>query len=210
MGTRLQVYGVDIGSPSKGKFAWARPGDASPSRDSADPATLASVVACDLRAGKKVALGFECPLYIPIAESLDRITAARDFESDRAWSATAGATAALVGLAEVTWLLRRIRESAGSVSPYLSWSAFRTAPAGLFLWEAFVTHQQRRQVSCTDHRDWLDARRAARAFLQQSRCWSGDPERASDVLSLVGAALLHAGWSTDLPLLRVPCRVVPA
>jgi hypothetical protein len=89
---------------------------------------------------------------------------------------------------------------------HLAWDSFAAAGTGLLLWEAFVSGASKRG----DH--VADARLAVDAFVRALP----DPKAAnavyctSRVYSLVGAALLRTGWSSDLGLLSQPCLVLKA
>jgi len=199
----MVIAAADIGSVSRGKFAWwASTGDT----DDA-PSTLAAMVAKALNEGEAVALGFECPLFVPLAANEKELTCARPGEGNRPWSAGAGSCALTTGIAQVTWILRAIRQSlVHERVAYLDWEAFEQARQGLFLWEAFVSGKAKAQ----DHVG--DARLAGEAFLASLP----DPRQAnavlceSEVQSLVGAALLRTGWAGTAALLGQPCIVVRA
>lgn len=68
----LVIYCADIGSIATDKFGWARDvgpgGNVEVRRGGSEIDVLASSVAEDLDDGRAVALGFECPQYIPVAE----------------------------------------------------------------------------------------------------------------------------------------------
>ena len=88
---------------------------------------------------------------------------------------------------------------------YLRWPDFVAVGSGVFLWEAFVT----KSAKLGTHSD--DAEAAVKHFL------SALPDPMSvglgatvEVHSLLGAALLRAGWSRDLTLLEQPCLVLRA
>jgi hypothetical protein len=160
----------------------------------------------DLNHGSQIALGFECPLFVPVRDDPEKLSQARDGEGNRPWSAGAGCGALCVGLTQVIWILDNLRQSLVVETPaFLSWSAFRAAKRGLFLWEAFVSGKAK-------GRDDLDD--AEKAI----RCFPGfypDPTVANAihenrVYSLIGAALLRTGWSEDLTLLSKPCLVIKA
>ena len=68
-----------------------------------------------------------------------RLTQARPGENDRAWSAAAGAASLTTGLAQVAWILDRIRRQSKNTKPFLDWRSFQRSQSGLFIWEAFVT-----------------------------------------------------------------------
>ncbi len=65
----LVVFCADVGSLKSGHFGWARsPSGEAPvvDHDSSKPADLADAVLDELLAGRPVALGFECSLFVPV------------------------------------------------------------------------------------------------------------------------------------------------
>ena len=139
----LTVCCADVGSVAAGNFGWALrdyPGPLHEVPAQASIAELADAVEARLRAGRPVALGFECPLFVPLRDDPAELTRARRGEGNRAWSAGAGSGSLATGLVEVTWLLTRLRRAL-EPPPALtvSWDAFTSGPGGLFVWEAFVT-----------------------------------------------------------------------
>lgn len=131
----LAVFCVDIGSVATKKFGWACSlvyADSDKAGSGSDMALFADTVAGNLNVGVPVALGFECPLFVPISDSPTRLTAARRGEGRRPWSAGAGSGVLATGLTETVWILRRIRERLVSpVNAYLEWSLFDRAGEGL-------------------------------------------------------------------------------
>jgi len=79
------------------------------------------------------------------------------------------------------------------------------ADVGLFLWEAFVTADAKGRTHAADAEIAVD-------------CFAGrlpdipaaNAVQETSVHSLIGAALLRTGWSTDLGLLETPCVVIRA
>jgi hypothetical protein len=204
---RLLVYCADIGSVKTGKFGWARLDvEAEELRGGDDIGELAAGLAADLNDARPVALGFECPLFVPLPAEPQELGGARPNEGNRAWSAGAGAGSMAVGLAEVPWILRRVAASVDGVEAYLEWSEFRDAGRGLFLWEAFVTDQAKGLT----HKE--DAAIGAEAFRDALE----DPPKhdalgaGEAVFSLIGAALLATGWRADREALSAPCLVIRA
>jgi hypothetical protein len=206
---RLAVYCADVGSIKQGNFGWARDwvpaGGIERHRGGAEILDLIDAVGDDLAAGAPVALGFECPLFVPVPDDPFRLGAARPGEGTRPWSAGAGTSALTTGLVQVAWVLVELRERRPADHVHLDWAAFEAAGVGLFLWEAFVTEQ----AKATTHVD--DATIAVACFTDALP----DPRSASTVtaerpLSLVGAAALWAGWSDDVELLRAPGLVLKA
>ena len=201
----LAVYCAEIGSVKNGNFAWAR-GERRARRSTIaetgnDIAELAKRVLLDFEAKQPVALGFECPLFVPVREDASQLTDRREGEGHRAWSASSGAQVLVTGLAQTLWLLRAVRCT--GVRAFLDWESFMRAQSGLFLWEAFVTSGAKGRSHTAD------ASIAVRYF------WKRFPEileasaiRERSVHSLIGAALLRTGWSQDLGLLKQPCIVI--
>ena len=205
----LAIYCADIGSIPNRRFGWACTDAAGNKierdRGGAEIDDLVETVAADIADGRAVALGFECPLYVPVPQQPLRLGTARSGESNRSWSAGAGAGALASGAVQVAWILHELRQRGLNAQPFLDWAAFTGAGAGLFLWEAFVTDR----AKAASHID--DATVAVTAF------WDALPDvtaanavTAERPLSLLGAALLWSGWSNDLALLHAPCLVIKA
>ncbi len=203
----LIVWAADVGSVRRHRFGWCR---ASWQQESIDTTTgtdilaFARGVADDLSDDKKVAIGFECPLFVPVADDPLFLTSARQGEGNRAWSAGAGAAALATGLAECVWIFEKIRLLAGvPIQPTFSWEKLLSQEANLFIWEAFVSGSSK----ASSH--WGDAEIAARTF------WAEYPDiakanavTAQNPYSLVGAALLRSGLTTDLSVLSEQCIVI--
>jgi hypothetical protein len=206
----LIIFCADIGSIKNDNFAWAR-GVVS-GKGSIEVygrkniSELVDAAAEDLNSGAAVALGFECPLFVPISDDPVRLTSARNGEGNRAWSAGAGLGALATGLTETVWILRELHKKIRiEVPAFVNWSDFCKAGNGLFLWEAFVTG------SAKGKDDLADAEKAVRCFAEAyPNILAINAIVESKVHSLIGAALLRTGWSTDLLLLEVPCVVIKA
>jgi len=204
----LAIYCADIGSVQKRHFGWARGGVAPVAkvRAGARISALARAIALDLDAGRPVALGLECPLFVPIAEEPTDLTSARRGEGNRAWSAAGGAASLTVGLTETVWILRAVRVLLhGGVQPFLEWRAFWRSGRGLFVWEAFVSSTAKGKTHAGD------AVIAVRRFVAcLPDIAQANAIKSNAVHSLIGAALLRTGWSRDLSLLEMPCVVIKA
>lgn len=189
------VFAADVGSVKSGNFGWARtePTDAAVvEHDHSSPADLAKAVAAELNARRPVALGFECPLFVPVPIEPLKLGAARLGEGARPWSAGAGTGALATGLVQMAWVLAAVRAVASDIPLFLDRHRFEEAGSGILLWEAFVTAEAKGNT----HLD--DAAIAVRAFTS----WLRDPAAASAVtaerpLSLAGAAALWSGWIDD-------------
>jgi hypothetical protein len=194
---------ADVGSVPNNNFGWWSATKASGNR----PSELVAHVASELDAGRAVALGFECPLFVPLYEDELRLTAARFGEGARAWSAGAGCGSLATGLVQLTWVLDGVLRNMNTARrAFLSWEQFASAQKGLFLWEAFVSGSTKRET----HID--DAQAAVQAFQRALP----DPMKynaikcASPVYSLAGAALLRSGWCRDVSVLEEACLVIRA
>ena len=210
------VYCADIGSmqtaqKQENHFGWAGVsicpnGQQSSWREGKDMQELADVVAGGLNQGAKVAVGFECPLWVPVTDDRKKLTSGRGGEGTRAWSAGAGPGSLATGLTQVSWILREIRKKLVDARAFLDWNSYRTSKDGLFIWEAFVS----REAKTGSHTG--DAKAAVSAFVKAlpSLETSITEPPGSQTRSLIGAALLWASWSKDLSLLHQSCTVIKA
>ncbi len=200
----LWIFCADIGSVKSGKFGWAGLSASGDAISGSRIEELAKEVSDLLNSGSKVALGFECPLYVPIRNEPDCLTKARKGEGNRPWSAGAGCGALATGLVEVVWILSSIRALMTSTQPFfLEWSEFDSADRGIFLWEAFITgsskgnsHSQDAEIAITAFRKALPNPEEQNAITE------------TEVFSLIGASILRAGWSEDAHLVFQQCTVI--
>jgi hypothetical protein len=203
------IYCADIGSVPRGRFGWARADAAETGvethRGGTEIIDLVDAIAEDLDAGRTVALGFECPLFVPVPEEAMRLGMARPGEGNRSWSAGAGAGALATGIVEVAWVLSELSGLRPQTRFHLDWHEFERAGEGIFLWEAFVTER----AKATTHVD--DAAVAVAAFCTAlPDPMSSNAVTAERPLSILGAALLWSGSSDDAEALRRPCLVIKA
>ena len=196
----LLIACADVGSIGSGNFGWADSDGSSGNRPSGLAACLAKVLA----SGRPVALGFECPLYIPLPTSELDLGKGRSGEGSRPWSAGAGCGALATGLVQMTWTLGEIRRlSPQTVRPCLDWESFETQRSNLLIWEAFVSGISKG----ADHVD--DARIAVKAFTLKLPTPQTDIE-VSNSISLAGVALLRAGWEVGVEVLSQQCLAIKA
>lgn len=204
----LVVFCADVGSVKSGNFGWARTeADSLPVAevDSSRPGHLARAVADELDDGRPVALGFECPLFVPVPERDTELGAARRGEGNRAWSAGAGTGAMATGLVQSAWVLAAIRDRCPRERLYLEWPPFAVERRGLLVWEAFVSANAKGAT----HVD--DASIAVAAFCRALP----DPTVASAItaerpLSLAGAVAIWSGWLDEADALRQAPLVIRA
>jgi hypothetical protein len=202
----LVIYVADVGSIAKKKFAWVS--SAEPKAACRDIRAMGDAIANDLRSQRKVAIGFECPLFIPCPEDEEQLGRARKGEcspltGNKPFSASAGACVAMTGLPELGWVLRHVKSECPNARATTQWREFDEGDADIFAWEAFVAGKSKGK----SHHE--DARRALQAF--QDAC--GQIEGASCVtcdapFSLAGALVIWAGLSDDESLLHKTCSVL--
>jgi hypothetical protein len=157
-----------------------------------------------------VALGFECPLFLPLPLEETDLGKAREGEGNRAWSAGAGACALATGLVQVAWVLDRLRTLVTvDCTTCLNWSEFLLARPGLLIWEAFVSGGGGGADDVDDAKCAVEAFRAASAHAaDKGETLTSAIRVTGPVYSLAGAAILRAGWSCDQSPLHQACIVI--
>ena len=130
----IVIGAIDVGAPKNIGWAILAHGDQRTGGDLDEFIDLFTEVAN----GKPGALGFECPLFIPLNDGLSRLTKQRDGEAGRPWSAGAGATVTTIGMAIMCYTMRKLRERMPEAEATLDW---KTWPHGndLLIWEAFIS-----------------------------------------------------------------------
>ena len=211
MPSPIIIICADVGALAKdNKFGWWSSGNKSGNM----PSALSQHTAEMLNKGKPVALGFECPLFVPLVRKECDITKSRPGEGSHPWSAGAGSTVLAIGLAQVAWVLREVHGLLKRPVPsFFDWPSFKSTRPSLFLWEAFVAGNRnaaRKPLKLKPHIE--DARAAVEAFQRSLPNPMGANAIVcdSDVYSLVGAALLRTGWCVDPSILEQSCLVVRA
>ena len=200
------IAAADIGSIKNDKFGWAI---WQVKRETLSKGTciveFAKRLVRMLNDNNMIALGLECPLFVPVRNDPVQLTEARNGEGNRPWSAGAGTGALATGLTETAWILRYLRTNI-KTEPRVTfkWKEFELH-GGLLLWEAFVS----REAKANTHSG--DAELAVKAFANSLP----DPERSNMIdeqsaMSLVGASLLWAGWEVDTAVLKESCLVISA
>lgn len=204
----LVVLCADVGSVRSGRFGWACgiPGDdVLTDRSGSRPAELAAAVANALVERQPVALGFECPLFVPVSESDKLLGTALTGEGNRSWSAGAGTGALATGLVHMAWVLAEIRHVCSNASMHLGWDEFARAEGGRLIWEAFVTAAAKGASHVDDATIAVEAFLAALPDTRSASAISGERP-----LSLAGAAAVWSGWLNSSSALRTPTLVTRA
>lgn len=208
MTSETAVFVADAGSASKGNFHWVSSASIDGASDKVDQ--LVENIVSQLEAGRKVALGYESPLFVPLPSTHEKLGKARDGEctpetGNRPFNAGAGASLFATGIQSLVWVLSRIKYRRPATTACTSLVHFRSGVVEMLVWEAFVSGSEKAKPP--SHAG--DARLAVRAFnaaMQSDRPVSAI--RDDSVFSLAGAAILRAGLSDDMTLLRQPCLVL--
>lgn len=201
----LSIFCADVGSIKAKKFGWAAKLSDGRNLDGNNIEDFAQHIADEITRESKVAIGFECPLFVPMRSNPENVNSARNGEGNRSWSAGAGTGALATGLVEVLWVMNEInRLLRAAPKAEFDWSEFQNSES-VFLWEAFVTstakgagHSEDAQIAVTQFSKSLPDP------------WSANAIQKENVLSLVGAAALRAGWSVNIEALSKQCLVIKA
>lgn len=202
-----RIYAVDIGTTLKKKaFAWAVTQPKSEEVwTSQCIESLVEAMAIDLREGVSVALGLEAPLFLPVPDSASDLSKGRTGDTDRSCFAPAGGYVSTLGLHQAAWMLREIKQSCGGLCAFTldpaRWYPLEGPPV-LFLWEAFVSKNAHAPKD-KENGHMADAATAAH-FFATNECQLNEHRQicTENPISLIGAAALWSGWSTDLALLH--------
>ena len=162
-----------------------------------------SSVAKDLNEGVKVALGFECPLFIPCPDRAEEIGRARVGDGNRAYSSSPAACATITGLSELAWVLSRVHERCPDARATTRWNEFNEGDSELFIWEAFISGADKGMGHIED------ALIAVKAFEKRLQAIDGaSVVSCKNPVSFAGMLILWAGMSDDLTLLGDSCLVL--
>jgi hypothetical protein len=218
----LAVYCADVGSIRNKHFGWARaargnvPRSPSISEKNQHVEDLVKSLEHDLRDGIPIALGFECPLYVPVPDDHTLLGTRRCGEKNRPWSAGGGVAVLATGLVQAAWVLSELRKVSPKGRVFLDWDDFceQAEPNGgrhlLFLWEAFAPNQG--EKGNHPQSDVRVAKRGVDSFTRGLRAstWKDAISSACDPrpLSLIGAAVIWSGWSKNLNLIHESCLVL--
>lgn len=199
---------IDVGAPRNLGWAVVAPGVARPETFDGLLALLP-----DLVRSRRLCLGFEAPLFLPRVDDWRDFTKARRGDGSRPWSAGAGAAVAVIGLALLVHVLERLREASPEAEATLD-PGLPARPGRILIFEAFVAGAAKRTAPdasgavrpTTRHED---AAAAAQAYARmRGQAGTVSAVTAERPFSLAGAALLAAGWGSDLGLPAAPCLVV--
>lgn len=204
---------LDIGSPKRGNVGWAIL-HGNRRTTGGDLPLFVRSLAGHLVAGRTVAVGFECPLYVPTRVDPLAMTDCRDGEEGLNWCGGPGASVLATGLAQVNWCLARISEQAPGIRGTTRWEDLAGGRAQLYCWEAFITGKTGLEIDLKNtggipphQQDALCGALAFRRAVARGVAPKSDLQDTKAV-SLVGLHLLETGLATDVRLLSEPCVVL--
>jgi len=153
-----------------------------------------------------IAMGFECPLFIPVPYPNGDLGRGREGEGNRAVFAQTGATVATLGIQQAAWILRTIHPCGANHFKFTTdsstWPPSDNHPV-LFCWEAFVAGN----AHANDH--MRDAATATMCFIDnEMRLEEVTAVTALEPFSLIQAVALWAGWSTQIDQLHSSVLVI--
>ena len=200
----VAVAAVDVGSPKKIGLAIRHRGkpEFSGGVDTLDE--FVGQIGEALSIGP-VALGFECPCFLPLREDAMSITKQRCGEKGKPWSAGAGATTAALAAPVAGHVLWKIRSAAPNARPTFDF-AKRLKEWGrmdLLLFEGFVSG------GAKGDSDKEDAQITVAEFEKRAGVWPPESDISENrVINLLASALIAAGWDIDKSMVASPCFVV--
>lgn len=211
MGEReIITYAVDIGSEknSRGKanFAWI----SDSGHHGIELENLAKRVLGDLCDNRKVSIGFECPLYFDIYDNIKKkVNSQRRVDSGRSWTASAGATATVTGMAQILWLLIHLVENREGVDfQILDSFDSLSKDADIFIWEAFVSKEAKSERKEDPHHADCKTALAEYQRLFRQRDPSNTKTSEGKVFSIIGALILRVFNDADAHLLETKPLVI--
>lgn len=210
----ITVGCVDVGSIRNGKLGWSVI-ESGKARWGTQPADLVREAVQALRNGK-LALGFECPLYVPLRQDPLELTRCRRGERYVNWCGGPGSSVLATGLVQVRWILTRIADAVPGIRGTTRWNEFVGGQCELLVWEAFITSKDGRRPVLTKYgarktgAHEHDALSGAATFVE--RLEGGAPIvselETEPSMSLVAWHLLSTSLSDDVSLQSESCLVV--
>ena len=213
-GHQFAVACLDVGAPEN--LGWAILSESNLLHGS-DPREMVSKLAQEIE-DQPVALGFECPLYVPLRSDEKLLTRQRKGECGVCWSGGPGGGVLPSGIVQTRWVLAELVRQRPKLRGTTRWDEFRRGECELLIWEAFIASSLKLPSSPS-----LEAyptslgkpheRDAIAGVLVASSRFATHLPPQSDLtedrgISLVGMHLLATGLASDTGLLNETCLVV--
>lgn len=197
---------VDVGSPKQGNLGWClirHDGQEEITGDNLDD--LVSNISKGIST-KGLLLGLEACLFVPIRKEVLRLTAGRKGEGNRPWSAGAGAQVLAINLPIMTYIFSEIYQKQPKVNFVLSEDDFTGSPFQIFIFEAFVSGQDKgishiedAQIMSRSCNAYAANKILPPSILQE--------EERTQYLNLAACSLLHAGIRSNINYLHYPSPI---
>ena len=211
----IVVACLDVGSVGNTGWAVLDDGIANTGRDLD---SLVRALVEPLMDGRRLALGFECPLYVPRRSDPRELTKRRAGEIGVNWCGGPGGSVLATGIVQVGWVLEQIAARAPKLVGTTRWREFADGRAQIWVWEAFVTSKAGAPVALeklgeagrTPHE--MDALAATLEASKRLRLSDGPRSDLAEAAgsSIAGMQLIAAGLAADTGLLTEPCIVIKA
>jgi len=207
---------LDVGSVTSGGVGWAVD-ESHGLLHGCDLVDFVNALSGIVLNGGRIALGFECPLYVPRRADPRQLAYQRIDEAGLNWCGGPGVAVLATGLVQVNWVLSRLVECDRSLRATTRWGEFVEGHSRLFVWEAFITSRHGDPVvmppdlpTCSLHE-----RDAIAGLVAFTKRMVDAGELRSDLgaepaISLIGMHLLMMGLSDARNLLDERCMVVRA
>lgn len=206
-------YAIDVGSLENDNFGWWKCSTSTHKgygHISID--TLCEELNVDLNNGKKIALGFEVSLFIPIPNKSSKLGKARTNEGSRAWSTSYNPLP--TGLQQMAFIFEKIKSKTKGIT--FTKDGLLEPKNNLLIWEAFVSKDSKPKKNVQSinlHLD--DAKHAVRSFRDKWIAKNGFVPSKEDIsvkdascMSLIALPILWSGISNDIKILNSPCIVI--
>jgi hypothetical protein len=207
---------LDVGSVKRNAVGWAVLG--SRRIHGNDLHAFVNALCVEIDMNRRLALGFECPLYVPRRNDPINLTSKREGEIGVNWCGGPGGAVLATGLVQARWVLDRLAERHRELRGTTRWAEFSEGKAELLIWEAFVTSKAGPRVSLAkfprsrgrDHeRDALAGALVCESRINSVGLITSDLG-SEDSSSLVALHLIASGLAIDLGLVGEQCTVVMA
>lgn len=206
----LSIGAIDVGSINQGNLGWAVQMPDQTLTTGTDLDKFIAAIAAASMAGP-VALGFEAPLFLPFRATARTLHKGRQGEGSPSWIGKVGCLVATQCLPIMAYAFSRIRSLAPAVSVTFNSDPLPSRVGEFLIFEAFVAGPGKLKHRSAEHPNHVADAVCVVTELRQ-RIDSTLPLKSDiiedQVFSLVGAALLRAGWSDDVALLAQQCLVV--
>ncbi len=140
MSSAIIIYACDVGSTLQNNFGWARINEGENIICSHDIDELIRYIIKDYN-NLPIAIGFECPLFIPIPNNANQLSKERNGDGNRSCYASAGLSVTTLGLHQLAYILNKIKQNNTNISFTLDWGKWLLdKPKNeILIWEAFVS-----------------------------------------------------------------------